>query len=76
MEIIKDCSYIQLFFDEVPETGDEQHQLGQKQQTFWVGSPTGEMQFGRTSQSGRKSDSACAVQVAFLQPEVVTDVGR
>ena len=30
-----------LFFDQVPETRDEQHKLGQKQLTFWVESPTG-----------------------------------
>ena len=58
----------------MPKTSDEQHQLGQKQQTFRIGSPTGEMQLGRASQSGRKLESACAVQVA-LQPEVVHDIG-
>ena len=40
-----------LFYDQVPETSDEQHQLGHKQ---LVETPTGEMQLARMSQCGGK----------------------
>ena len=40
-----------LSFGQVPKTRDEQHQLGQKQQTFRVESPSGEMQLGMQSVS-------------------------
>jgi len=59
-----------LFYDQVPETSDEQHQLGHKQQTFLVESPTGEMQLARMSQCGGKWDSACVFQAAYLWSEV------
>ena len=51
-----------LFFGLVPRTSDEEHQLGQRQQTFQAESPTDEMQLGRKSQYGRKWGSACVFQ--------------
>ena len=56
-----------LFYDQVPETSDEQHQLGHKQ---LVESPTGEIQLARISQCGGKWDSACVFQAAYLWSEV------
>jgi len=56
-----------LFFGQVPRTSDEGHQLGQRQQTYWVESPTDELQLGRKSGYGRKWGSVCVFQAACLQ---------